>query len=94
VSDLQPDEVCCLIGVQWILPALWGPKIACEAGDECIAFDGDIEIEPFVIAKKKSRRSPAGVVEGDIFHLEPQVMARTIHFDVPDNAGGISPIGD
>lgn len=94
LTNFHPDEVGGLVGIQRILPAFRGPEIACETGNECITLNGNIEIESFVIAKQEGGGFAASAIERNIFHLEPQVSPGAVHFDVADDAGGISPVTD
>ena len=94
VPDFQADEIHSLMGVYRILPTLRRPEITGEAGDKRIAFNSDVEIVALVVAKKKGGRSTARIVERDIFHPEPQVMAGTVDFDVVNDAGRVSPVSN
>jgi hypothetical protein len=80
------------MGIYWILPTFGRPEITGEPGDKCIAFNGDVEIVALVVAKKKGGRFTARIIERDIFHPEPQMMAGTVDFDVMNDAGMVSPV--
>ena len=63
VPDFQADEVHGLMSIYRILPTLRRPEITGEAGDKCIAFNGDVEIVALVVAKKKGGRFTARIIE-------------------------------
>jgi hypothetical protein len=92
VTDIHSDEIGYLVGEQGIPPAIGRLEIAGKAVDDGVAFDGNIKIEMLVIAKEKGRRQLTGlVIERNILHFKPEVFAGSLHLDMTNDTGWISP---